>query len=186
MGGSMMSIVGTGLRASCSATTEQRVAPTHRRCTVLERVGEHPHPRGKGARSSGGSTAIVLKYSSWVSLYRVGRQVRVDLEGVAEGDCVLAGGPADGLAGGSERHPAVGSGPRLGGAGYCAVPLWTDAPSPPRHRWMRKTHRARRNPALPPQTDPDFLRGRPRWPLQKFSDSWAMSSISDWVRGQRS
>ena len=58
-----------------------------------------------------------------------------------------------------------------GGAGYCALPLWTDAPSPPRHRWMRKTHRAWRNPALPPQTDLDFLRGRPRRPLQKFSDS---------------
>jgi len=186
IGGSMMSIVDTGLRASCSATTEQRVAPTHRRCTVLGRVDGHPHPRGKGGRSSGGSTAIVLRYSSWVSLYRVGRQVRVDLEGVTEDDSVLAGGPADGLAGGSERHPAVGSGPRLGGAGYCAVPLWTDAPSPPRHRWMRKTHRARRNPALPPQTDLDFCVGAPDGRCRNSQTVVAMSSIRDWVTGQRS
>lgn len=34
----------------------------------------------------------MLNYPSRVSLYSVGRQVRVDLEGVAKGDSVLAGG----------------------------------------------------------------------------------------------
>jgi hypothetical protein len=35
----------------------------------------------------------VLNYPSRVSLYSVGRQVRVDLEGVAEATASLAGGP---------------------------------------------------------------------------------------------
>jgi hypothetical protein len=94
----------------------------------LDRLAHGADPRRKAGRSSGDPTPIVLNYPSWVSWYSVDRQVRVDLEGVAEGDSVLAGSPADGLTGERERHPAVGSGPRLRGAEFCDVPLWTDAP----------------------------------------------------------
>src|ERR1019366_7375246 len=106
-----------------------RPGPTVRaRCAVLVRIGARRGPRRKARRSSRDPTPIVLSYPSWVSWCSVGRQVRVDLEGVAEGDSVLAGSPADGLAGERERHSAVGGGPRLRGAGFCAVPLWKDAP----------------------------------------------------------
>jgi len=115
--GSTMSIVGTPLRANCSATTDPRLpAPTmmtRRPCTVRCAWTGRPATtaRRKGFRSPGDSTPIVLNYPSRVSLYRVGCQVRVDLEGVAEGDSVLAGGPrmAQRVGGARRLSPGVNS-----------------------------------------------------------------------------